>query len=135
VATEHTIILRPNKTYPAPQCRKARIKKYTKDGYPVTAIVEVTELKTPTSARPKVRRYLVQQDGQNPVYKINKPEGKVKEGEDAEYYVGLREEFDGCSCIGFLKNGFCTHTEALRGFCTAGVLPGPRLAPRGAARG
>lgn len=91
-----------------------------------TGVLELREAKK-TGNKPKVRRYLVKLVTQNDnerIFTVTKPGG-------AEFYhcclrvVG----HDECVCVAYLKDGKCSHLQALRALVPLGHLNPPGAAP------
>lgn len=98
------------------QLRKATFKRATKPGFPVIGVLTVREQRKPGKAfKEYVRRYAVMEETREKdrLFKLTKPMGEVKPGEDSFYYVYITAKDIQCDCRGFTKAGHCTHAQAL----------------------
>lgn len=89
----------------------------------LTGVMEVCEQKKPTH-KVKVRKYLVKLESESNGerrFQVIKPGGIER------HFVCLKERgHDECVCVGFMKWGECTHTQAIRALAVRGHLQAPK---------
>lgn len=103
-----------NKTYAV---RFGYFARYTHDGFPVAGILQLTELRK-LGGKEYVRRYAVQElvtkrRGEERVFKLTKPLGSAKEGEDEAHHVSFDGKWMTCTCKGYTRQHWCAHAECL----------------------
>lgn len=115
------IQLPPNSTY---SFRTARLKRYSKAGELLIAVLQIDETRN-AGCKVYTRRYLVQELEQETFrrFRLLKPLGeRTSDGDDC-HYIAIGYAHYECTCIGFATHGKCTHSTTMRTFLRNGIIP------------